>query len=179
MENHVIIYQTKEPKLHTLDACIQDFTKRYKLDNTWYLYKTANGKPIILNNDFYYSKTITAAFSTYAFSLNPISIDIQKFEENIDFLKIANRFYHHKEAEYVKHHGIQSFYEIWCLKECYIKFFDLRIEKDFQHFSILELLENRVKNLFYTPLPINSEYYGSLLTETPTTFEFVSIKTND
>ncbi|UPU40275.1 hypothetical protein MX850_05380 [Erysipelothrix sp. Poltava] len=60
-----------------------------------------------------------------------------------------------------------------------MKFFDLRIEKDFQHFSVLELLENRVKNLFYTPLPINSEYYGSLLTETPTTFEFVSIKTND
>ncbi|AZK44683.1 4'-phosphopantetheinyl transferase superfamily protein [Erysipelothrix piscisicarius] len=175
MENHVIIYQSKNPTSHTLDTCIHDFTDRNQLDDTWYLYKTENGKPVILNNDFYYSKTITDAFSTYAFSLNPLSIDIQKYKEDVNFQKIANRFYHPNEIEFVRQHGIQSFYKLWCLKECYIKFFDLKIEKDFPNFSVLEILENQMKNLTYTSLPLSASYYGSLLTEKKTTFEFIDL----
>ncbi|CAH2761089.1 4'-phosphopantetheinyl transferase superfamily protein [Erysipelothrix amsterdamensis] len=179
MENHVVIYQTKKTSIRTLEMCIQDFTRRNKIDNTWYLYKTENGKPIILNNDFYYSKTITEAFSSYAFSLHPISIDIQKFDEHVNYQKISDRFYHPQEIEYVKKHGIRSFYKIWCLKECYIKFFDLRIEKDFPQFSVLEILDNNMRNLTCTLLPLSNEYFGSLLTEAPTTFEFISIEMKD
>lgn len=174
MKNHVIIYLVPIASDDNLKYCIEDYIYRNHLGTSWYLYRTENGKPLILKNDFYYSKTITEDFIAHAFSLIPLSIDFQKRINNDAYLRVAHRFYHPDELTFVVKTGIDGFYKTWCAKECYIKYYDLRIEKDFPHFSCIPLLNNTTKHLHYIPLELNFNIYGGLLTSEPVTYEFIT-----
>ncbi len=59
-----------------------------------------------------------------AVSMEDVGIDIQK-KYFLDHIKMSKRFLSSNEAQYVKNHGLEGFFEIWTRKEAVVKLFGL------------------------------------------------------
>ncbi len=103
--------------------------------------KTASGKPILKNfPDIHFNLSHSEDVGLCAISNNPVGIDVECLEKDIDYLSIAKRFFGSTEEINNK----LDFFKVWTRKECYLKSegkgialnLDKNIPKDFsiQHF---------------------------------------------
>ncbi len=130
--------------------------------------KTAYGKPYLEDyEDFHFNLSHSGSWVVCATSSKPVGIDVEKIRE-ID-LKIAQRFFSKEEARDLfskkDEEKIGYFFELWTLKESYIKAdgrglslplnsFSFRIEND----NIIFMSENESKNFFFKKYDVDTEY---------------------
>lgn len=111
--------------------CVQDYIQCNK---AIVIRKTPNGKPYIDNLDIEISVSHSDEYIVLAIDKDPIGVDIERIR-NRDYISMAERFYTNEEALLVKDKGIQSFYELWTMKEAYCKLMGInlntRIDKEF------------------------------------------------
>lgn len=81
-----------------------------------------HGKPYAVGSDKFFSVSHSGDIAAIAVDDREIGLDVEKFPDK-DFLKIAERFYHPNELEYVKNAADRrrAFARIWTRKEAYLK----------------------------------------------------------
>jgi 4'-phosphopantetheinyl transferase len=108
------------------------------------------GKPFfVFNSSLQFSISHTNNYIAIAFCEKSIGIDIEK--ERKSKLEIANRFFHPKEAEYLrnikdKEEQNKAFTKIWTIKESYVKCIGTGIANNFKSFYI-ELPESTLNQI--------------------------------
>ncbi|MCY6958996.1 4'-phosphopantetheinyl transferase family protein [Clostridium brassicae] len=88
--------------------------------------KNIYGKPYVEKiKNFHFNISHSGEYVAVAISKQKVGIDIEKIK-NIDYFDIAENFFTNKELKYImrpnKQESLERFYDIWTLKESYIKF---------------------------------------------------------
>ena len=139
----------------------------YNIDNkiTFNAYK----KPYIKDNTYYFNISHSGNYLVIIISDKEVGIDIQRKIE-ID-LRISNRFFHHKEVEYInQYNSINRFFTVWTIKESYIKFLGMGLHKKLNQFIVEEnvkdtyiIIENDInKNVNIELLSVEDNYFLSI-----------------
>ncbi len=110
------------------------------------------GKPYLPNRkDIYFNISHSGEYVVGAVDIKPIGIDIEEVKD-IDFLEIVKSFFSKAENEYIlesnKGYYIEKqkerFYEIWTLKESFVKCIGKGLNMDFNNFTINIHNENNI-----------------------------------
>lgn len=100
--------------------------------------RDAKGKPYFAHEpQLYLSISHSAHIWACAFSDAPVGLDVQVYREN-DFLRIAERFFHPSEFDYVRRGGKEAFFNVWTAKESYVKYTGSGIDGTFSKFSVIQ-----------------------------------------
>ncbi|NGT50303.1 4'-phosphopantetheinyl transferase superfamily protein [Clostridium perfringens] len=100
--------------------------ERLKINNEdIIIYKNKYGKPYLRGYpNFEFNLSHSGEYVVCAFDKNPVGIDIEKIKE-FDFKEIAKNFFEVNELNYIINQDLSfqlsKFYEMWTLKESYIK----------------------------------------------------------
>lgn len=70
-----------------------------------------------------------------------IGVDVERIREPADHEKLANRFFHEREREYIfsaadKKEKARRFTEVWTLKESYVKYLGTGLSKSLESFAV-------------------------------------------
>ncbi len=111
------------------------------------IHRTPRGKPYLpCDPNIHISASHSGDYLICAVSNTAIGIDIQEHstlkdetpaETRIRLRKLANRFLHPEEAEYIAPHPDQHFFKVWTAKESYVKYTGQGIDDHFADFSVL------------------------------------------
>ena len=88
------------------------------------VYRSAKGKPLVSSAELgEIHVSVSHCLNTFACLISKYNcgLDIQ-ITRDIDYLKVAKRFYNPSEIEYVKDNGKAGFYRLWTRKEAYAKY---------------------------------------------------------
>ena len=110
--------------------------------------KTEFGKPYLENcSDFKYNISHSGDYVAIAYGKEDVGIDIEQIRETD--LKIADRFFHHDEIEYITRTNKEQnkrFFEIWTGKEAYLKYTGQGINVPLDS-VIINVEEKRIQNI--------------------------------
>ena len=98
--------------------------------------KMEGGKPYLEGLTFHFSVSHTDGLWGCLASESNVGLDIQRIKA-VDFNRLAGRFFHDDEKEFVKKTGIDGFFDVWVRKESCIKFFGGGLLKDIKSFSVV------------------------------------------
>lgn len=101
--------------------------------------KDVHGKPYVREDGIYISIAHSQERCLVAVSNSEIGVDIEyraPGEERL--IRIADRYFTEKEAEYVKANPSERFYEIWCAKESYIKYTGEGLTRPLSSFCVFD-----------------------------------------
>lgn len=145
---------------------------------------TKYGKPLLLEpHNIHFNISHCEKYVVCAIDNNPVGIDIEKIE-TIDFIDIANKFFTKDEANYIYpqseintlEESTNKFYEIWTLKESFIKCIGLGLSLPLNSFSVnFDKNENNKRisfkgdTYFFEHFDIENEYKLSICFKTPDT----------
>lgn len=132
-----------------------------------------HGKPYVDGAEKFFSLSHSGTCVMIAVDDREIGADVEKLPEK-DFLKIAERFYHPNEREYVKRAAdpARAFTHIWTRKEAYLKQLGIGIATDLTAFDTTSgELSERLRTFdiegyaisVCTEYPLNDETYISKL----------------
>ncbi|OGT24399.1 MAG: hypothetical protein A2W47_03565 [Gammaproteobacteria bacterium RIFCSPHIGHO2_12_38_15] len=98
------------------------------------------GKPSLKNNDLLFNLSHAHQKIIYVFSKKrKVGVDVEFKKREVNFLKIAERFFSLSESQYLKNlpsaQLLDMFYRLWTYKEAYVKALGQGISS-FQDFSI-------------------------------------------
>ena len=95
-----------------------------------------HGKPYFKDNSLYYSVSHSGKAAAIAVDEKEVGLDIEKLPDG-DFLKIAKRFYHPNELDFVLDSAdrARAFARIWTRKEAYLKQTGIGISTDLRGFD--------------------------------------------
>ena len=108
---------------HDIGVSLAHYALRstYKCDAA--LMYDSRGKPYFDRDGVYVSISHSRERCLVAISDSEVGADIEFCSsDEKKLLKIAERYFTEKEAEYVKAQPCERFYEIWCAKESFIKY---------------------------------------------------------
>jgi phosphopantetheinyl transferase len=111
--------------------------------------RNANGKPYFENLDLYFSIAHTRGLKLIVLSRYLVGADVEKIRE-IDFRRIADRFFTHGEALKVK--AARGFFQIWTMKEAYSKYTSYGLAS-FPTFDV-----RKTKDVYFTKLDVGRGY---------------------
>ena len=96
-----------------------------------------SGKPE--NGEFFFSLSHSGEYALCAAKKSPVGADIQ-IMRRAD-IRLAKRFFSQDEFEYIKNgkNKEEAFFEIWTMKEAYVKAKGGSIGEDFKKFSVFSL----------------------------------------
>lgn len=88
--------------------------------------KNEYGKPYIENMEkFLFNISHSGEYIVVAISDSEVGIDIEEIKD-IEYIDIARNFFSSEESDYIigsnKKNGLERFYDVWTLKEAFIKF---------------------------------------------------------
>ncbi|WP_265444375.1 4'-phosphopantetheinyl transferase family protein [Acetivibrio straminisolvens] len=148
--------------------------------------RSAYGKPYLEGHeDFHFNLSHSGSWVVCAVSSKPVGIDVEKIKE-ID-LDIAKRFFSKEEvSDLFSKNGdekIEYFFELWTLKESYIKAdgrglslplnsFSFRIEND----NIIFTSNDEPRHFFFKKYDIDKEYKFAVCSMEPQFPEEIDIK---
>lgn len=97
-----------------------------------------HGKPYAVDSDKFFSVSHSGDIAAIAVDDSEIGMDVEKLPDK-DYMKIAGRFYHPNELEYVQNAEDQprAFARIWTRKEAYLKQLGVGIAADLRAFDTL------------------------------------------
>lgn len=103
--------------------------------------KMPNGKPFIREKpDFHFNLSHAGCWVVLAFGDSPVGVDVERIRPETDIASISRRFFAEEEQRYILEDPDQSrsrFFEIWTVKESYIKFLGTGLKTDLTAFSVL------------------------------------------
>lgn len=131
--------------------------------------KSEKGKPYLKNiSNLFFNISHSGNWVVVAISDKEIGIDVEKIKRiNI---RIAERFFSNSENEFLK--GLKGaekdkcFFDLWTLKESYLKLLGKGLTKSLSSFSILKHNDNfflfeedqKIQNVFFKQYPIQEGY---------------------
>lgn len=124
------------------------------------------GKPYFENIPIYFSISHTCDIWTCLMADFKVGIDIQ-ISKNLDYEKIAKRFFSKEEAIFVRENGKKSFFEIWTRKEAFVKYTGKGFSNQrFSGFSVVtekdkkQCLKERLDEVFFekTDIILENDY---------------------
>ncbi len=136
-----IIKSTNNLSLLLAKYAIKDV---YKIDAT--ILYNHYGKPVVKDyNDIHFNITHSGDYIICAVSDYPIGIDLEKIEE-IEVLDLAKSYFTKEEYQQLlkEINPINKFFELWTIKESYLKFKGVGLKGKLNSFSIQDnmILEN-------------------------------------
>lgn len=116
-------------------------------DTSLEIRRAALGKPYLPNmSDVYVSASHSGDYLVCAVADTEIGVDIQRHEalknETEDetearLRKLAKRFLHPDESEFITDQPWERFFKVWTAKESYVKYTGSGLEDDIKNFSVL------------------------------------------
>ena len=151
--------------------------------------KYDKGKPYIEGlDDVFVSVTHSGEYCIIAVASCQIGADLQshdrlKFETESEalerYLKLAKRFFHPDEYEYVKRDPLNRFFDVWCAKESFVKYTGEGIDDTFWTYSGLSDNGNNTcyhwgkLGVFFNIIDFRSSYTLCLCSTEPVTVKFI------
>lgn len=130
---YIYIYEgyDKKSNVFTTERLIFDAMSQYiaeenvQIDSSWdfEIIRSENGKPYFKNAPFHFSVSHSGMLFICAISKDNIGIDIE-VQRNIEYEKLANRFFNEIDSHYVALWGQEGYYQLWVVKEAIIKYMD-------------------------------------------------------
>ena len=99
------------------------------------LKRTENGKPYLEGRPLHFSLSHTGMLWGCLISSQEVGIDIQE-KRNVNFDKLADRFFLDEEIQFVRNHGIDGFFDIWVHKEACMKYYGTGL-RDVKSFCVV------------------------------------------
>ena len=114
----------------------------------WHIERTDRGKPYFPNQPkLHFSISHSGDYWACAMADQPVGLDLQEHVARKDetteaaaarYCRMAQRFFHPREAEYVKQQdSYQRFFQIWAARESYVKYTGQGIDDHFGEFCVL------------------------------------------
>lgn len=98
------------------------------------------GKPYILNKDLFFNISYTDSMYAIGLSDNEIGVDIEKIRNGFKESIIAKRVFSNGERKYIKEGDSRKrFFEIWTMREAYVKYLGVGIDGGFFRMNILDI----------------------------------------
>ncbi len=111
--------------------------------------RTYYGKPYIEGSNIQFNVSHSGEYVVCGISTKPIGVDIEEIK-NQDIACIAKRFFSKAELQFLNEEGetlfLERFYELWVLRESYLKWLGLGLTKPLDSFSICITDENITVN---------------------------------
>ena len=123
--------------------------------------RTQKGKPSFNRIPLEFSVSHSGNIWVCAMGEGRVGIDIQ-IEKTARTLKIAKRFFTKEESDFVSENGIAAFFQIWSMKEAFVKFTGEGISYGFDKFSVVT--DGKVTDVIENP--IECRFQKIKLTET-------------
>ena len=164
MKQHINIYYTKENNQAFLEKSTKHFATMQGIKKDFELLRSPVKKPYITDDLFYISKSNTPDYSFLACSLKPCSIDFQE-KRDVDTDRLAKRFFLDDEILYLQDKPQDFFYQVWCAKECVIKYHSQNIEDEISQFSTLPYIFNQHKAFKFKSFKFNEAIYAGILSK--------------
>lgn len=136
-------FVNKQDKARTLvgELLIKFVVKEYlNINERLFMEKNEYGKPYFVNKpDIEFNISHSGDFVVCAIDGKPLGIDIEKIKL-LEYKGLVDMFFANEEAEYILNESelksLNRFYEIWTLKESYIKCCGRGLSIDLKSFSI-------------------------------------------
>jgi phosphopantetheinyl transferase len=152
---------------HTQDftqSCLRHFASEHHIEDPLPIERSENGKPTIVGNPFFFSKSYASSLTLVCCGMNPLAVDCQEMRA-MNHNSLRRRFFHPDEC-----HALETndwFYRIWCAKECIVKRQDGRLERLFPTFSSLPLLNHTHPTYQYFETHIDPNIQVGILSDQP------------
>ena len=130
--------------------------------------RTDRGKPFFPDApQVHISVTHSGRFWLCALAEQPRGVDLQQIRP-VEAEKLARRFFHPQEADYVAAHP-ESFFRVWCAKESYVKLTGAGISDRFGEFSVVRdgAIRGETEKTEFSFLPFAEGYVLCFCTEVP------------
>ncbi len=158
--------------------------------------KTEKGKPYFANcSQLHLSISHSGDYWLCALAEEEVGVDLQKEvrkrgesdeEAAARFEKMAGRFFHEKEAEFVSQNRYQNFFEVWTAKESYVKYTGQGIDGAFSRICVLpETAADQddgmkggcweAAGVHFTKVPFREGYHVCVCTKQKQVYELLEI----
>lgn len=125
------------------------FCEKLSLDNSEInMEYDIKGKPFIKNfSDLCFSISHSGCYVIVAFAYTPVGIDVEKIKQ-IDYKGISDRYLKTSEKKYIfkenfSNSQLEKFYQIWTVKESYVKFKGVGLGKGLNYFFAEKILDHQ------------------------------------
>ena len=149
------------------------------------------GKPLLLNTpNLHFNISHSGNLVVCALDNKPVGVDVEIHKSvnseaafsrcEHSFLKIARRFFRHDENEFIvadMGRSIERFYEIWTMKESYVKWEGRGMSTSFDSFSVLDIM--RQDDMFFHSLDVRTDASCSVCSNTEKINSHVSYDISD
>ncbi|MCD8364885.1 MAG: 4'-phosphopantetheinyl transferase superfamily protein [Clostridiales bacterium] len=96
------------------------------------------GKPYIEElPDVHFSISHSGGFWACAIGSAEVGLDLQEVKE-VREEKLARRFFHPSEVEWLEEHGFDQFSRLWAYKESYVKYTGVGLRDGMDYFSVVD-----------------------------------------
>ncbi|MGI5962753.1 MAG: 4'-phosphopantetheinyl transferase family protein [Lawsonibacter sp.] len=96
------------------------------------------GKPFFPDApNLHFSISHSGTWWVCGFADAPLGLDIQLHQTSFDLKKLAQRFFHPLEVHWLTQRNSQSFFDLWCAKESWVKFTGRGFFLDPSEFSVV------------------------------------------
>lgn len=149
-KNRIYIYICSEAKKKASHVYLRRAALRYietrgekcAEGKEWILEGGEHGKPFFVEYpQIHFSVSHSGTYWCCAFAPNQVGLDIQQIQSAekcppARMARIAERFFHPSEREYLLHGG--SFFRVWAAKESYVKYTGEGITQNFASFAVAD-----------------------------------------
>ncbi|MEL7654579.1 MAG: 4'-phosphopantetheinyl transferase superfamily protein [Bacillota bacterium] len=132
---------------------LKDYVKRQQLEmrdsdiDQVIIQKEEKGKPYFsLTSGDYSEKRLTTHYSVShsgrwwgcLMAEERVGFDLEVYRENINYGKIAQRYFTEEEHEFISNAGLDAFFEVWVRKEAFVKYLGSGLAEGLDSFSVIE-----------------------------------------
>ena len=135
--------------------------------------KNAQGKPLLPESPIQFNLSHSGDYALIALSDALVGIDIERHKPAKDVLAIAQRYFTSAEYLYIKdqddQNNISTFYDIWSMKEAYVKALGEGIAYGFNRFSVINPkgeYVNSIDGLLLSRLQVADGYSATVVGST-------------
>lgn len=168
----VTIYLRKAGQCPT-DALVSELAKNHIDGAVPAILRESRGKPYFAGEtDVHFSVSHSGELVAVAFGESPLGIDLQQHKSRGDAIarhrKLASRYFHPREQEYLENDLWEGFFRIWTAKESFVKRTGRGIDHSFHEICILPQRESWQDENGFFRQTVFSDYTLTLSTEAPT-----------
>ncbi len=145
--SEILLCVLKADKERNTEDAVKKLAKQYLGEDVGAIARTERGKPYFpQRQDLFFSVSHSGEYFVCAFAPCEIGIDLQEIKHLRSetpesavprFKKMAARFFHRAEAEYVEEDTFRRFFRVWTAKEAYVKLTGQGIDNDFSSLCVL------------------------------------------
>ena len=123
-----------------LEHVIRIYAKAHqiKLPETLQIHQEKNKKPFLEHvSDICFSISHSGEWWSCAIAPQEVGLDIQE-EHDCKAERLAKRFFHPMEVEWLEQHGYENFCRLWAYKESYVKYTGIGLVKGMDYYSVVK-----------------------------------------